>query len=95
MSQCLQKKISMTLELDRKPRYFIKKVPQYPYSVPSTDVTGNGTKKVPWYFSTRHCPPLLFNIIFFSEIGVQHFKGISGLLKIVLVHFGVILQETK
>ena len=27
MSQCLQKKLSMTLKLDEVPRYFIKKVP--------------------------------------------------------------------
>ena len=45
MSQCLQKKLSMTLKLDGVPRYFIKKVPQYWYSVPSTDGTGTGAKK--------------------------------------------------
>ena len=30
MSQCLQKKLSMTLKLDGVPRYFIKKVPTVP-----------------------------------------------------------------
>ena len=43
------KKLSMTLELDGVPRYIIKKVPQYRYSVPSTEGTGNGTKKVTRY----------------------------------------------
>ena len=37
MSQCLQKKLSMTLKLDG--------VPRYQYSVPSTDDTSTGTKK--------------------------------------------------
>ena len=56
MSQCLQKKVLMTLKLDGIPRYFIKKVPRYQQSVPSTD--GTGTKKVTRYFCTRYCPPL-------------------------------------
>ena len=30
-----------------------------PSSLPSTYGTGNGTKKVLRYFSTRYCPPLL------------------------------------
>ena len=60
MLQCLQKKLSMTLELDGVPRYIIKKVSRYRYSVPSTDDTGNGNKgTVPRYFSTRYCSPLL------------------------------------
>ena len=54
----LAKKLSMTLKLDGVPRYFMKKVPRYRYSVPSTDGTGNGTKKVPRYLCTRYCPPL-------------------------------------
>ena len=35
-----------------------KKVPRYRYSVPSTDSTGTGNKKLPRYFCTRYCPPL-------------------------------------
>ena len=56
MSQCLQRKLSMNLKLDGVPRYFIKKVPRYRYSVPSTD--GTGTKKVTRYFCTRYCSPM-------------------------------------
>ena len=58
MSQMLGNKLSMTLELDGVPRYFIKKVPRYRYSVPSTEDTGNGTKKIPRYFSTWYCSTL-------------------------------------
>ena len=54
-----KKKLLITLKLDGVPRYFIKKVPRYRYSVPSTDGTGKGTKKVPRYFCTRYCPPML------------------------------------
>ena len=54
----LAKKLSMTLELDKVPRYFIKKVPRHRYSVPITDGTGNGTKKVQYrvlkYRGTAH-----------------------------------------
>ena len=49
----LVKKLSMTLELDGVPRYFIKKVPRYRYSVPSTDGTVPCTK-IP-----QHCPTLI------------------------------------
>ena len=43
----LAKKLSMTQELDGVPPYFIKKVQRY--QVPSTEGTGNGTKKLPQY----------------------------------------------
>ena len=41
MSQCLQKKLSMTLELDGVSRYLTKKVPQYRtwYQVSTVPVT--------------------------------------------------------
>ena len=40
-----KKKLLMTLKLDGVPRYFVKQVSRYRYSVPSTDGTGTGTKK--------------------------------------------------
>ena len=68
----LAKKLSMTLELDGVPRYFIKKVPRYRYSVPSTDSTGNGTKKyrgtVPCTKVSRYCPPLHTSLLYHTEV---------------------------
>ena len=49
----------LKLKKDEVPRYFIKKVSRYRHSVPSIDGTSNGTNKVPQYFSTRYCSPLI------------------------------------
>ena len=78
----LAKKLSMTLKLDGVPRYFIKKVPRYRYSVPSTDDTGTNTEKVPRYFSARYFQPLrvsLLGITFYMVSEQKIFVMVLGL----------------
>ena len=52
MSHYSQRKLLMTLKLDGVPRYL----------VPSTDGTGTDTKKVPRYFCTRYCQPMVVGL---------------------------------
>ena len=53
MSQCLKKNFNNP-RITQSTAVLYKK---------STDGTGNSTKKVPRYFSTRYCPPLAVDVV--------------------------------